>query len=35
MRLPHESPGGTIAAGIALTLLLFALARSLLSGGTG
>lgn len=33
MRLPHETLGGTVAAGVALTLVLILLARHLAGSG--
>lgn len=32
MKLPHETPGGTLIAGIVLTVLLFLLVRMLVNG---
>ncbi len=33
MRLPHETLGGTVIIGVALTLLLIILTRLVLAGG--
>ncbi len=32
MRLPHDSGWGTLAAGIALTVILYGITRALMSG---
>ena len=32
MRLPHETMEGTVTAGVVLTIVLFSLARFLLTG---
>jgi hypothetical protein len=35
IRLPHDSLGGTVLAGLALTAALYLVARLVLAGGPG